>query len=89
MVASATADCQPTGNMTEKPMETRWRRRSAGPFLAKPNERATQKFFTGQGTRKGERNALSSPGLDFIRIAGSSVLSLGATSVVRRGVSAR
>src|SRR5208337_2337645 len=28
-------------------------------------------------------------GLDFIRIAGSSVLSLGATSVVRRGVSAR
>ena len=28
-------------------------------------------------------------GLDFIRVAGSSVLSLGATSVVRRGVSAR
>src|SRR5271157_1910322 len=54
----------------------------------------TQKPFSAlwkvtRSTRPASTSWVDGSGLDFIRIAGSSVLSLGATSVVRHRVSAR
>src|ERR1700735_955729 len=54
----------------------------------------TQKPFSAlwkvtRSTRPASTSWVVNSGLDFIRIAGSSVLALGATSLVRRGVSAR
>src|SRR5271166_5942070 len=42
-----------------------------------------------RSTRPASTSWVVGSGLDFIRIAGSSVCALGATSLVRRGVSAR